>query len=763
MHATANPTTSPKPNGEPPRRPVVEIEGVGPLLVFIAALLVVAIGAMGASGPASVLGVLFVAEVWGAALLVVAPLWLAAWGVGSALKLLIQKRIGHEANALAPVTAQLAAGMAALLVAAWLLGHAGLLGTATAWAMCAIPAAFQLAVLVRWYRWRSAQLKRDPHAQPVLIRLPWTLPLLAGPIALLMVAAACPPGTLWAVEAFAYDVTLYHLQAPLEWQQRGAIEGLTHNVYSYLPNLVEVGYLMLGEMRGSVRDAVFAAQVFHATLGLLAAAAVGQLVARLTSAAVGVVAAAAMLSMGWVLVTASLAYSEMGVLAMAAAALLVLFGPGGRLKHGVGVAGTLCGVATLCKLTAGVFIALPLGLIVLLGLNHATRWQPFKQANTSFKLAAVMALVGILVLAPYLARNTAWTGNPVFPVAASALGHGHWTPELAERWDRAHSRSLVETSPLRTLARQWLMNAGYGAIGGYDTPRRAIDVARFDREYGVPVFMIGVAVCLVVAVRTAATRRLALAVCVMLAVQLAGWFALTHMQSRFLVPTVLPLAVIFGLGVGAGGAALQRRGLAWLATGLAAAVLIILQLLQLSMLLDQTRTYPDEQGNRIALAPLQLIGQLPSGSEARAFAATGQTTTVAGHHQLNHLTRPGDKTLIVADGFGLLWLRRGFAYQTPFDVNLLGELMREHNGDPRAVTQALYDRGFTHVWVHWSELDRLMASYGFDPAVTPPSLRGLAGQSDWQPVQQIGRSITLYRLPQKLNTSGNTNPASGGE
>jgi len=760
MHAKAKPASTTGASQPPTRRPVIDITGVRPIVLFTAVLVCMAAAALGVSDQLDLVGLLLVAEVWGRALLLVGPVWLAAWGLGTAVRWALRQR-GGSAEALQPVTAQLAVGVASVLLLAWLLGHAGLLVQPVAWGLCAVPVALQLTVLVRGYLRRAAEMKHDPRMTSFRVHLPWTLPLLGAPVAMLMVASSCPPGTLWSVEAFGYDVTLYHLQAPLEWQQLGAIRGLEHNAYAYLPNLVEVGYLLLGTMRGSVREAVLASQVFHATLGLLAAGAIGQLVTRMTTAAIGVIAAAAALSLGWVLVTASMAYSEMGVLAMASASLLMLVGPGGTRRHGVTLAGALCGVATLCKLTAGVMVALPLGLMVLLRLNQATRWRPLTDMPTTTHLAGVMAIAGVIVLTPYLTRNALWTGNPVFPVAATTLGHGHWTPQLAERWDRAHSESLVEHTPLRSLARQWLMNGGYGAIGGYAAPRRAVDVAHFDREYGVPVFMIVAAACLVMAIRSKHTRRLALGMVLLVTVQVLAWFALTHMQSRFLVPTVLPLAVVFGLGIGAARSSLQTRKAGWVAPTLAIVVLVALQLTQLGLLLEQTRSFRDDQGNRVHLPPLQLVGQLPTEAQVRAFAATGEATTVSGHHLLNHRTDERHKTLLVADGSGLLWIRRDFAYQTPFDVNLLGELIRIHEGDPGDVTRALRERGFTHVWVHWSELDRLMQSYGFDPAVTPDSLNQLAA-SGWAPVFEMGRAITLYRLPRDTRPRYHPPPAAGG-
>ncbi|MEM6553720.1 MAG: hypothetical protein AAF750_16500 [Planctomycetota bacterium] len=68
--------------------------------------------------------------------------------------------------------------------------------------------------------------------------LGWVVP----GVGVLMVAGAVAPGGLWAVDAFGYDVTSYKLQLPREWVSDGWIGGYTHNVYGYLPSLMEGGF-----------------------------------------------------------------------------------------------------------------------------------------------------------------------------------------------------------------------------------------------------------------------------------------------------------------------------------------------------------------------------------------------------------------------------------------------------------------------------------------------------------------------------------------
>src|SRR5690606_30485744 len=83
----------------------------------------------------------------------------------------------------------------------------------------------------------------------------------------------------------------------------------------------------------------------------------------------------------------------------------------------------------------------------------------------------------------------------------------------------------------------------------------------------------------------------------------------------------------------------------------------------------------------------------------------------------------GSKVMLVADASRLLYTHVPMSYHSAFDTEPLGDILRAHPADSAAVTAALKARGITHVWVHWSELDRLHSTYGYDKAVTLNSLR----------------------------------------
>ncbi|NJL31121.1 MAG: hypothetical protein HC898_05545, partial [Phycisphaerales bacterium] len=131
---------------------------------------------------------------------------------------------------------RLGIGLGLMLLLTMLAGWAGLLNAWTAWFLCA-PGVWIAA-------WKIADRKRrgllDIERWP---NPPWTMTFCLIPATFMLIAAICPPGTLWSVEAFGYDTLAYHLQLPKEWIASGSITPLPHNVYSHLPSLVESGYM----------------------------------------------------------------------------------------------------------------------------------------------------------------------------------------------------------------------------------------------------------------------------------------------------------------------------------------------------------------------------------------------------------------------------------------------------------------------------------------------------------------------------------------
>jgi hypothetical protein len=674
---------------------------------------------------------------------------------------------------------QLGAGLALWLWLGWCYGWAGALVPLAAWGLIAVGLLLALVQFILHRRAQALESSRLPRvgarmrtramvlseagtipgagAGAGALHLPWTLILLGPPLGVLVIAALCPPGTLWRVEAFAYDVLSYHLQLPREWIAAGSLRGLNHNVYSFLPSLTESGYTQLALLRGGVYPAIYTCQLFHLLLGLFAVLCMASSARRCLADTdhqiewTGPIAGAAVvLALPWMVITGSLAYNEMAMLALAAAAVRAAIEPSAQRLPGAVPVGLLLGAAIMTKLTAGPMLALPIGLLLLLRGNHVLRWRPMPHWATGLLTAAVVTLTAAVVLTPYFARNALQTGNPVFPFATSWFGLGHWTPELAQRWSAGHGVAILQadhgvtfTDRVEALDAQWLRNTGYGALGGYKQPLETRNIARFDFTGGFPLFWLIVAAAAVTAMTQKLTRRLAGAMLILLAFQVAFWMWGTHLQSRFLIPTLLPAGVLLSLAA----AHLRhwsrpQRG--WLFPLLALALVAGLVILTLRTLWIQTLPADDHSH----IIPGEIMDTLPSDAQ---LAAMKLDDPYPNNHALNHL--PDDsRTLLVADNLRLLYLTKPFVYHSAFDADRLGALIRAHPDSPDDLTQALREEGITHVWVHWGELDRLHSTYGYDQSVTADRLAAAAEQADWRVAYALthpnGRMVaTLFALP----------------
>lgn len=653
----------------------------------------------------------------------VALWWLGAAGLGYLVRraLLPGTRYG--------LVLQCSAGLAAMLTLDWALAMAGLMGPWVAWMTCSCGG---LALV-----WQLTNRHlRDPFRIENWPNPPWTLLpalLIAG---LYLVAASCPPGTLWAVESFGSSVQFHHLQLPSEWLITGAMGPRGHNVHSYLPNLVEAGYMQLSAMRGSAYQAIYTAQFWHASTALLAAACIACVVSRFVGAAMGVAAAAVFLGVPWTLIAGSMAYTDIAAIALVGGAMLLATDPEAARLRGALFLGMLLGAATLANVTTGLMLAPPIVAAFVAGRLHAPAWAPVMTPRQRAGLLAATLMALGLTLSPWLIRNALWTGNPVFPAATSWLGAGHWRPEFGQRWDAAHwpDGSLAHRAGL--LVDRWLLSPGFGAVG---LAAASADAAGgFAPVRGLPVLWMATLGAVGVLLPWSGGRRLAVSLLGMVLWPLLVWAMATSMQARLLMPTVLPACIVLGLAMGRLEQAAGRR---WRWAGAGAAMLLCLTMLYASLtaLWTQTRSIPQGQA-QVRLEPWEIVDSLARPQE---MARATIDTTLLGDHPVNHLPREA-RVYLLADLQQLLYIRREFRYQTPFDADPLCDLVAQYPDRPETVTAALKQAGVTHVWVGWVELERIQRAYHACPELTPQRLHALLGP--WPIVRDYGWA-TLYRLP----------------
>jgi len=110
-----------------------------------------------------------------------------------------------------------------------------------------------------------------------------------------------------------------------------------------------------------------------------------------------------------------------------------------RMTTSLILSGIMAGFACGVKITAVpmLLLAVPVAVMIV-----------FLCRRTMLKRAAIgccgLVLAGTLVLSPWLIRNFAWSGNPLFPLGMSVLGQDHFTDQQVERFRVAHSPTAAE-------------------------------------------------------------------------------------------------------------------------------------------------------------------------------------------------------------------------------------------------------------------------------------------------------------------------------
>ncbi|MFQ5491688.1 MAG: hypothetical protein ACE5GE_13300, partial [Phycisphaerae bacterium] len=248
-------------------------------------------------------------------------------------------------------------GLGVLSALVLTLGLAGVLNRAVWIALLALLA---VAGLMRWRPGRSHD--GTPPETPGPWRWLW---LVVAPFLVLAILSACvPPGYLWAEEGQGYDVLEYHLQMPAEYLQAGRIAYAPHNVYANFPANVEMLYLLTMILFGGAIEAVIAAKLLNAGLGILAVAA-AWMIGRQRGPIAGVVSAVLAASTGWLTYLSGVAYVENGMLLfglLAAAAVNQAVTDPARRNRWSALAGALAGFSVGCKYPALALIAVPLAL-----------------------------------------------------------------------------------------------------------------------------------------------------------------------------------------------------------------------------------------------------------------------------------------------------------------------------------------------------------------------------------------------------------------
>ncbi len=605
-----------------------------------------------------------------------------------------------------PIPLQAGLGLGWMLSLSHALGSLGLLvgSSGLFWRLAAVLIGLVLLLNGALQAWRS------PVRERVAIS---PVALLAMPGVALMVASACqPPGWLWASEFGGYDALSYHLQLPQEWLGIGRIAPLEHNVYSYQPGYIESAFLhvaLLMEARPEPASGsgsrlwglvagdgmpLMACQFLHAGLAVVTAWVLARCVRAAgrtaglndtETRASGAFGGAIFLLTPWIVVVGSLAYNEMGVTALGAAALLAALQAGmPPARRGI-AAGLLVGVACGCKATALLFIGLPV-LAVLLGLAPRRDW---------WRIVLTGGVAGVVALSPWLVRNALAGGNPVFPYLTWLFGSAHWTAEQVERFRAA---TIFDGSIFDRVSLLFFEDA-HDPAGPRHRGLLHLQWALF-----FPLCFASAAV--VIAVRS--TRWVGILLTAGPALQLLAWLFASHLQSRFLVPLAVPGCVLIGLAAAHARRWPRRADL--VAMVAAAGVQFGVSLWVFSR----------EKDGR----PNAALVEGPGAFSGRIYADLAEAERVGtpSPQVVLNLSPEAPGTLYLVGDATPLYFGDPLVYSTTWDRSLLGEAIRAQPDNPAAWTAALRQAGVRRVLVAFGELARLRRSGFLDPALTPEAI-----------------------------------------
>ncbi len=573
-------------------------------------------------------------------------------------------------------------GMTGLGLLALGSGRLGLLGPWSARIGLLVPILVEAALLGversrRGLRGGDGSILPDP---PVTRASVVGLFLVIGPFLAIMALAAMLP-------TIDFDAIEYHLQGPKEYFLAGRITFLPHNVYTNMPFGVEMLHLLGMHVMGDWWWGALVGQLLVAGFAPMAGLAVWLTALRWGSPRAAWVAAAVYLTTPWIYRLAAIPYVE-GPLCYYHAALVWAAGmawsaPAEDRARAWAVVGGLAGGAMAIKYPALISAVVPFGAVAIAaGLRSRSSRVVF-----AFGIGAAVAV------GPWLVKNVADTGNPVYPLGYAVFGGRDWDAERQAKWENAHGRKPVETKAF--------VEAVVDVAGRSDWQSPAL------------------AALAPLALLRRGSRRAAGWIGGYVLYLFLTWWLLTHRLDRFWLPLLPGLAVLAGLGAD------WSRGKAWTAL--------------LAFVLSASIATTAAHCTTALVALNEWTGDL---NAMRTGVPRMLDPALA---RLDDELPPGAKPLIVGQA-AVFHLGRPIVYNTVFDRETFETIDRGHS--PEEVRAGLARLGISHVYVDWFQIDRFRSpgNYGFTDHVTPDRLGRLVRAGVLSKPRALGPRRDLYTV-----------------
>jgi len=338
----------------------------------------------------------------------------------------------------------------------------------------------------------------------------------------------------------ARDELTHHLAMPALYVAAGRVIEVPFADQSYYPMALEMLYTPL-----VARGWEIVPKLLHAAFGLAACALVAEYLAARGNAVVALLTAALLFTTPTVSILAASAYVDLGLLFFSAAAVIGLLRWSETERREYFVAAALAAGCSAAVKYNGLVLVIVLGLGVL--------WL-MRNRSTVAALGSAVAFVALSLvpLIPWLVKNAAQTGNPIFPLFNGLIG-GRPLPQMP---------SIDLFTKRQVLYGETLFEIVLAPIRVFITGHEG-DPARFDGVFN-PIYLLGFATAL----RPGATDRQRWFAGIA-ALLLAMVFLLNTFRSRYGVAVLVPLALVLAEVLEHGLGRWRRVALAGIAAALA--------------------------------------------------------------------------------------------------------------------------------------------------------------------------------------------------
>lgn len=500
--------------------------------------------------------------------------------------------------------------------------------------------------------------------------------LIVGPFLVVMALGAMQP-------TIDFDCLEYHLEGPKEYYRNGRITLLPHNVYTSMPFQVEMLHLLGMYTIGDWWYGGLVGQELVMLHAPATAALVFLAARRWGSPRAARFATVVYLTTPWVYRLATFPYVE-GPLCYYHAALIWTCGRAWNANRVAlwGVVGLLAGGAMACKYPGLVTAVIPFGALATLRALRRGNGEPGR--IPAFAILVAFAVGVAIAIGPWLIKNVVDTGNPVYPLGYKVFGGTNWSIEQEQKWSRVHGPRLVSG---RALVRDVLEVAG-------------------GSDWQSPLFT----ALAPLAFLRRGTRRFALWMSAYVVYLFGVWWLLTHRVDRFWLPLLPPLAILAGLGAD------WSRHLSWRSL---LGVIMLFGLTSNATYVSTGLAGPNEWTSNLVTERVQTFREV-------------NPPLAAIDEQL-----PPDAKILLVGQASVFHVNHPIVYNTVFNLETVEALSKGKT--PEEFHRALVERGITHVYVDWSEINRYRKpdNYGFTPFVTRDWLNGLVAAGVLEPGRRI--------------------------